>query len=121
MRWHYYERGVFYGSKKAMSFMDYVPNRRLNDLTVAEDKNKTRKEIEGEIKHFLARGGSIQVIEIGEKKEKVNGKETGVTKMPDGTYRATLNGHLAGKGYYKSATSAADAVIKYQFKEGSLY
>ncbi len=61
------------------------------------------------------------MIESDARAKKEAGEYTGVTPMPDGTFRITLNGFLVGDGHYATREKATATLLKYQFKDGKIY
>lgn len=108
-----------------MRLMDLVPPKTTYSAkTLADDPKEaklTREELEAQMAVFYKSGGKVQVIEPDARAKKEDGKYTGVTPMPDGTFRITLNGFLVGDGYYATREKATATLLKYQFKDGKIY
>ena len=79
-----------------MRFMDLVPPKTTYSAkTLADDPKEaklTRQELDAQIAEFYKSGGKVQEIEPDTRAKKEAGKYTGVTPMPDGRFRITLNG-----------------------------
>jgi len=108
-----------------MRLMDLVPPKQNYSKKSLEGEPKgatlTREELEAQIAAFCKSGGKVQVIEPDTRAKKEEGKYTGVTPMPDGRFRITLNGFLVGDGYYATREKATATLLKYQFKDGKIY
>ena len=108
-----------------MRFMDLVPPKTTYSAkTLADDPKEakiTHEELEAQMAAFCKSGGKVQVVEPDARAKKEAGKYTGVTPMPDGTFRITLNGFLVGDGYYSTREKATATLLKYQFKDGKIY
>ena len=90
------QRWMLYGSAQKMRLMDLVPPKTTYSAkTLADDPKEaklTREELEAQMAVFYKSGGKVQVIEPDTRAKKEEGKYTGVTQMPDGRFRITLNG-----------------------------
>lgn len=108
-----------------MRVMDLVPPKLSYSKKSLEDEPKgaklTREELDAQMDAFCKSGGKVQAIEPDARAKKEAGKYTGVTPMPDGTFRITLNGFLVGDGYYATREKATATLLKYQFKDGKIY
>ena len=103
-------------SKPAEGSVEFDAGRPINQ--------RLHDEIAAQIEAFLKIGGKITEEEpqkTGVFSDDIeDGAWTGITAMPDGTFKTTFRGRLVGKGYYASRKSAEAFLTKLRFKDGSL-